>query len=203
MSILAGGLINRHYIRSCWNETRTMVATFLDLPAELRNAIYELYLIDHRQNQIVVVDGKGHAHDLLPPLCRTSRRIRMEFCSLWQTLDSDNAGLLKVHVDDLNFAPLRSWLDGEILNPKRHRFHEVQVIFRFTDISTIAAQKADTIGKWHNMPFHWVSGRYKVEDGWHYGRHVPRAYTTWVEPRVRHIVELDRAGLGGEGAQRR
>lgn len=53
---------------------------FLSLPGELRNLIYEHYILAHQPRTI----GIRHGQILAPPLARVSRQVRQEFGSLWK-----------------------------------------------------------------------------------------------------------------------
>lgn len=88
-----------------------MAATFLDLPAELRNEIYAYYLA---ALNITTIHFSRGAY-LPPQLTRVSRQVREEFGSYWQwfmaRLDLAKIKRLKVRLVNLDYRPLMDFCE--------------------------------------------------------------------------------------------
>lgn len=58
---------------------------FLNLPAELRNRIYEEYLEGHEESITFAAMLSYDAGNIPPPLCMASRQVRGEFLPVWRS----------------------------------------------------------------------------------------------------------------------
>lgn len=108
--------------------------SFLPLPRELRNQIYELYFDDLNEVTIPI------SHDgsfLPPPLARASQQIRTEVLLYWpsKSHDLDSTGHVKARVQDLDFVPLVACFDRAAGGIKR--------IFMFDSVDiTLSSNKS-------------------------------------------------------------
>lgn len=83
--------------------------SFLDLPGELRNEIYEACVADYAPTTVSLI-GK---HLASPPLDRASKQVRQEFSSLRGDYETNLSKVKHLEADvlDLDFGPLIGLLD--------------------------------------------------------------------------------------------
>lgn len=76
--------------------------TFFDLPAELRNRIYELTILPqvpaHLYEFIIVQTRRA------PPLCRASKQFRAETLSTWQSFYQRLRAILEANVGNMEWV---------------------------------------------------------------------------------------------------
>lgn len=177
------------------------MATFLDLPGELRNCIYELYMTRVPSSPR---SAKFYDNDYLPPaLARVSRQIRAEFISVWETTpwSVEKVTNLKICVNDLDLDGVASFFDGSVesVPPCLDR---VSIDFSFSDVAEIA-NNARSVRKWSMVDFlHWnrsiYDGRVVVSyrmmfNWWPNGRHrVGLPTTVRHKPSVKLLKEIAR-----------
>lgn len=181
-----------------------MPATFLDLPGELRNIIYDLYLAAHKHVDLLIV----HPHSptegtyLHPPLSRVSHQIRQEFLSIWGPVNTSHAWTLKAFVHNLDLEPLLTFLVSWDNQFRHYRFTDVRFVFRFTDAAHIAEQQGEknVAWLWQRLKFKHMTGRLRPFKSWMI-RYGPRVQV--FPPVTSHKAIIDWQSLGGEGARSR
>lgn len=184
-----------------------MPTTFLDLPGELRNAIYELYLTDYEVDMIAI-HKKPSVRCRPPALSWASRQIRTELLSIWKDSTPKGPNTWKAHtlnviVDDFDFRPLRAFLRNPVAGC--YRVTDVEVTFRFTDVSKIA-RHPKMAREWLHIDFTLISGIQVSELHWRF------CYTSLTYCKVRTYMRLppkvtskaviDMESLGGDGRDR-
>lgn len=171
-----------------------MPATFLNLPGELRNSIYEHYLADYRV-EIIALHHAPTEHWLPPALSRVSRQIRTELLSIYEDAAEQpntwDAHILKVYVDDFDFSYVRDFLGNQV--NRGHCITDVEVTFRFTDASHLV-RHPKAFREWQAIDFTPVSGRWRSNG--HCALCRSQMDPIRLPPRVTCKAQLDFASLG-------
>lgn len=149
---------------------------FLDLAAEMRNTIYTYWAQDILN---VGICAKGKAHTIgAHPATQISRLVHQEFCGLLGHISLTNAQRVKVHIIDLNFYPLMTFLNRVIARPGAD-YHD----FKHGDGRQLIIELEFTDAFWKTPPSEEVAKWFR-----YVGRKVPG-----LEYEMRVIEVEDRA----------
>lgn len=108
-----------------------MATGFLDLPSELRNRIYQLYADKApKRHPLRFCNGKI----MPPPLAYVSRQVRTEMLSFLSGKRADLHGIqhLEARVYNLDFEPLKTFLEGDRVRPSLPIFSG-RIVLVFTE----------------------------------------------------------------------
>lgn len=155
---------------------------FFDLPGELRNKIYAVYIDDYQPEIIGLIGSRVRAP--APPLSNVCREIRHDFSSLWTgvQINTSQVGTLKAMVFDFHFRDVQQFLI-EHENDLVHSLQDVQIRLVMTRASTAMSSNAirqafDYLRLWeqlrHPHQYAWVKHEWLAS--------VPTRYTAALDP---------------------
>lgn len=123
-------------------------SSFLSLPGELRNLIYEQYMLLHQPRTI----GIRHGQVLGPPLARISRQVRQEFDSLCKgsgfQMNLSRVIKIRAKVRNLDFAGLVRFLMTDVSGQSlAFQLKRIKVLLDFTETCDVR-RMAESIRAW-------------------------------------------------------